>query len=64
MVIKTSLSTQPIAEVAEQGESYDRWFRAKIEAAINSEKPRVPHEQVMNEMQIRLAAKKKIRKME
>ena len=31
----------------EEENSYDRWFRAKVQAAIDSKKPRIPHDQVM-----------------
>ncbi|UAN63394.1 stability determinant [Serratia sp. JSRIV006] len=34
-------------ETQEQADSYDRWFRAKVEAAMNSTKPRIPHDEVM-----------------
>ena len=37
-------------ETQEQADSYDRWFRAKVQEAIDSKKPRVPHDQVMAEM--------------
>ena len=34
-------------ETEEQAESYDRWFRAKIEAALKNDRPRIPHDEVM-----------------
>ncbi|WP_422528788.1 stability determinant [Serratia fonticola] len=34
-------------ETQEQADSYDRWFRARVEAAMNSTKPRIPHDEVM-----------------
>lgn len=37
-------------ETEEQAASYDRWFRAKVEAALNDDRPGVPHDQVMAEM--------------
>lgn len=37
-------------QVQEQTNSHDRWFRAKVQEAIDSKKPRIPHEQVMAEM--------------
>lgn len=37
-------------ETQEQAESYDRWFRAKVQQAIDSKKPRIPHDQVMADM--------------
>lgn len=37
-------------ETQEQAESYERWFRTKVQEAIDSKKPRIPHDQVMAEM--------------
>ena len=37
-------------ETEEQAASYDRWFRAKVEAALKDDRPRIPHDQVMAEM--------------
>lgn len=37
-------------ETEEQALSYDRWFRAKVQEAIDCKKPRIPHDQVMAEM--------------
>lgn len=34
----------------EEAEAYDVWFRAKVEKAMASTEPGVPHEQVMAEM--------------
>ena len=34
-------------ETTEEAEEYDRWFRAKIERALASTKPRIPHDDVM-----------------
>ncbi|WP_367350038.1 type II toxin-antitoxin system RelB family antitoxin [Sphingobium yanoikuyae] len=31
--------------------AYDLWFRAKIEAALANDSPRIPHEEVMRRMQ-------------
>ena len=31
----------------EEAEAYDAWFRAKIERALASTKPRIPHDEVM-----------------
>ena len=31
----------------EEANSYDHWFRAKVQAAIDSKEPRIPHDQVM-----------------
>ncbi|ESZ85464.1 MAG: stability determinant [Sphingomonadales bacterium RIFCSPHIGHO2_01_FULL_65_20] len=32
---------------SEEEEAYDAWFRAKVERALQSTAPRVPHEEVM-----------------
>lgn len=47
-------------ETQEQADSYDRWFHAKVQEAINSKKPRIPHDEVVRRMNERLA---KLRQM-
>lgn len=37
-------------ETEEAAASYDHWFRAKVEGALQDNRPRVPHDQVMAEM--------------
>lgn len=37
-------------QTQEQADSYDLWFRAKVQEAVDSKKPRIPHDQVMAEM--------------
>jgi len=34
-------------DTSEEAEAHDAWVRAKVEKAINSKKPRIPHDQVM-----------------
>jgi hypothetical protein len=34
-------------ETEEQAEEYDRWFRAKVEAAMNDTRPGIPHDEAM-----------------
>lgn len=34
----------------EQPASYDRWFRAEVQASLDDPRPSIPHEQVMEEM--------------
>ena len=49
-------------ETEEQAESYDRWFRAKIEAALKNDRPRIPHDEAMARIYAtieRVAAKRK-----
>ena len=43
----------------EAAADYDRWLRAKVQAAIDSKLPLVPHDQVMAEMRALLDAKQK-----
>jgi hypothetical protein len=47
-------------ETEEQAESYDRWFRAKVQAAIDQPGKLVPHDEAMAQVRetIRRAAKK------
>ncbi|PJX19961.1 stability determinant (plasmid) [Advenella sp. S44] len=42
-------------DTQEQADSYDRWFRAKVQEAIDSKKPRLPHDEVVKRMGERLA---------
>ena len=46
-------------ETEEQAESYDRWFRARVQAAIDDKRPDVPHEEAMAHIRkvIKAAAK-------
>lgn len=34
-------------ETQEQADSYDRWFRARVQEALDSKKPRLPHDEAM-----------------
>ncbi|MBW7902277.1 MAG: stability determinant [Rhodocyclaceae bacterium] len=34
-------------ETDEQAASYDRWFRAKVQEAIDSKEPCLPHDEAM-----------------
>lgn len=38
-------------ETQEEADAYDVWFRAQVEAALASTKPRIPHAQVVAETQ-------------
>ena len=42
-------------ETEDQAASHDRWFRAKVQEAIDSKKARIPHEKVMAEMEAIIA---------
>jgi hypothetical protein len=46
-------------ETEEQATSYDRWFRAKVQAAIDDPRPGIPHDQVMAEMHALIEEKRK-----
>jgi hypothetical protein len=39
----------------EEAASYDRWFRAKVQASLDDPRPTIPHDQVMAEMEATLA---------
>lgn len=34
-------------DTEEEAEAHDKWFRAQVEAALASNKPRIPHAEVM-----------------
>jgi hypothetical protein len=38
-------------DTVEQEASYDQWFRAKVEEALRSEKPRLSHDAAMAKVQ-------------
>lgn len=46
-----------ISEFATQADadSYDAWFRTKVQEALDSKKPRIPHDKVMAEMRAIIA---------
>lgn len=37
-------------ETQEQADSYDRWFRAKVQDSLDDPRPSIPHDEVMAEM--------------
>ena len=45
-------------ETKEQAASYDRWFRAKVQASIDDPRPNVPHDQVMADMRALIESKR------
>ena len=47
-----------ISEFATQADadSYDLWFRAKVQEALDSKKPHIPHDKVMAEVRAMLEA--------
>ena len=48
-------------ETQEQADSYDRWFRAKVQEALDSKKPRLPHDAAMARVD-RLIAEQRTRR--
>ena len=48
-------------ETEEQESSYDQWFRAKVEEALRSEKPRLPHDAAMAMVRAMLDERRKAR---
>ena len=52
-----------ISEFATQADadSYDVWFRAKVQEALDSKKPRIPHDEAVVEMHAMLEARRKSR---
>ncbi len=45
----------------EEAEEYDRWFRAKVQAALDDPRPGIPHDQVVAEMQMLIEARRRAR---
>lgn len=45
-------------ETEEDAAAYDAWFRAQVQAALDSDEPLIPHEQVMAEVQTMLDRKR------
>lgn len=41
--------------------SYDRWFQAKVREAMNSARPRLPHDEAMAKVQAELDTRRKAR---
>ena len=43
----------------EEAEAYDVWFRAKVQEALDSTRPKIPHDVVMAEMRALIESKKR-----
>ncbi len=48
-------------ETEEQAARYDHWFRAKVEDALSSDKPRLPHDAALAKVQAMLEERRKAR---
>ena len=42
----------------EEAEAYDAWFRAKVQASLDDERPLTPHDQVMATLRAIVEAKR------
>jgi hypothetical protein len=58
--MSTSLSPieSEFATVAE-AEAHDRWFRAKVQASLDDQRPGTPHDVVMAELRAIIEAKRR-----
>lgn len=59
-----SLMHSPIVsefETAEQEASYNQWFRVRVEEALHSDKPRLPHDIAMAKVQAMLEERRNAR---
>lgn len=46
-------------ETQEQADSYDRWFRERIQRSLDDPRPSIPHDDVMAEMRALIESKKR-----
>lgn len=62
--VSISIPLSPIVsefETEEQAASYDRWFRAKVQASIDDPRPSIPHDEAMAEVERMLEERRKAR---
>ncbi|MGS3238028.1 stability determinant [Klebsiella michiganensis] len=48
-------------ETQEQADSYDRWFRAKVQAALDDPRPGIPHDDAMAKLEAMLEERRTLR---
>jgi len=48
-------------DATEEEVSYDRWFRAKVQEALDSKEPALPHDEAMARVDAMLAARRAAR---
>ena len=48
-------------ETEQQAASYDRWFRAKVQAALDDPRPAIPHDEAMARVRKTIEAAKQKR---
>ena len=51
-------------ETTEDAEAYDAWFRTKVEKALNSKAPLIPHDEAMAQLDARIEARRASRKLD
>ncbi len=51
-------------ETTEAAAAYDIWFRAKVQKALDSTEPLIPHDAAMAQLDARIEAKRAARKLE
>lgn len=44
---------------AAEAEAHDRWFRAKVQASLDDQRPSMPHDQVMIKLRDIIEAKRR-----
>ncbi|NWB51227.1 type II toxin-antitoxin system RelB family antitoxin [Pseudomonas gingeri] len=49
-------------ETEEQAASYDRWFRAKVQASLDDPRPSIHHDEAMARLEQMLEDKRKARR--
>ena len=60
----TAVKLDPLVsefETDEAARSYDRWFRAKVQEAMTSDRPRIAHDEAVARVAAELAAKRAAR---
>ena len=45
-------------ETQEQADSYQRWFRERVQASLDDPRPSIPHDDVMGEMRELIAKRR------
>lgn len=63
--VSMSIPLSPIVsefETEEQAASYERWFRAKVQASIDDPRPSIPHDEAMAEVERMLEERRKARR--
>jgi len=48
-------------DTQEEADSYDKWFRAMVQQALDDPRPSIPHDQAMAILNARLEARRKAR---